>query len=433
VTQPPSPAGWAHSLTQFLTVEAAGGIVLLASASVALAVANSPFAGGYEAFWKTPVGISAGALVMEHSLRHWINDGLMAVFFLVVGLEVKRELVIGELRERRAAMLPLAAAAGGMLVPAAAYLALQWGREGAAGWGIPMATDIAFVVGCLAVLGPRVPHGLRIFVLSLAIIDDIGAILVIAIGYSAGLNWVALALGATGVAVSALLIRYGVVTVMPLAVAAVLTWLAFHESGVHATIAGVLLGLLAPARPAIPARQMTSALDRLRRRIGYLQANDAAPKAVATSLASAADALQSPLERLEHALHPFVSFVVMPVFALANAGVTLNVAAVASPVAVAVAAGLVVGKPLGIVAFAWLAVNRGWTSLPAGVSWPLVLGAGCLAGVGFTMALFIASLALDGPRLEHAKAGVLAGSLVAGMLGLWLIARAIAAPPHEDA
>ena len=431
MTRPQPPAGWAHSFTQFLTVEAAGGIVLLTCAAAALAAANSPLAGGYEAFWQTSVGINAGALAMQHSLRHWINDGLMAVFFLVVGLEVKRELVIGELRDRRAAVLPLAAAAGGMLVPAAAYLALQWGREGAAGWGIPMATDIAFVGGCLAVLGPRVPHGLRIFVLSLAIIDDIGAILVIAIGYSAGINWTALGLGVGGVAASALLIRHGFVTVMPLAVTAVLTWLAFHESGVHATIAGVLLGLLAPARPALGGHTVTPALERLRRRISDLQADGAAPKELAASLASTADALQSPLERLEHALHPFVSFVVMPVFALANAGVALNVEAVASPVAIAVAAGLVVGKPLGIVGFAWLAVNRGWTSLPAGVSWPLVVGAGCLAGIGFTMALFIANLALDGPLLGYAKAGVLAGSLVAGMLGLWLIARAIAARPHE--
>lgn len=421
VQQRQTRTGWVDSLTQFLTIEAAGGVVLLVCAAVALAVANSPLAVAYERLWQTMVGGHVGGVAMEHSLRHWINDGLMAVFFLVVGLEIKRELVVGELRDRRAALLPVAAAAGGMVVPASMYLALQGGRDGAAGWGIPMATDIAFVVGCLAVLGPRVPHSLRVFLLSLAIVDDIGAIVVVAFGYSAGIDARALALGFAGLAGVAVLVRARVSTMVPFVLAGVLTWLAFHESGVHATIAGVLLGLLVPAEPLLREQEVSGTLDRLRERFREVQAGTSDREAIVPAMAATVRGLRSPLERLESALHPFVSFVVMPVFALANAGVALNVEAVGHPVALAVTLGLVAGKPVGVTGFAWVAVRFGWTRLPAGVSWPLLLGAGCLAGIGFTMALFIASLALDGALQESAKVGVLTGSLVAGAGGFALV------------
>ncbi|MPZ19784.1 MAG: Na+/H+ antiporter NhaA [Luteitalea sp.] len=412
-------SGWIDSLTQFLTVEAAGGVVLLVCATVALVLANSLFRAPYEAIWQTMVGWSAGSVTMQHSLRHWINDGLMAVFFLVVGLEIKRELAVGELRDRRAALLP--AALGGMVLPAAIYLGLQWGQDGAAGWGIPMATDIAFVVGCLAVLGPRVPHGLRVFLLSLAIIDDIGAILVVAFGYSTGIDARFVALGLAGLVAVAILVRIGVTTIVPFVVAGALTWLAFHESGVHATIAGVLLGLLAPARAAPGEHHASHALDRLGERLGGSHDDVDEAEDVTAPAATAAHGVESPLERLESALHPFVSFVVMPIFALANAGVALELEGIGHPVALAVIAGLVVGKPVGVSLFAWLAVRLRWTRLPTGVSWPLLVGAGCLAGIGFTMALFISSLALDGTLLDAAKIGVLAGSLVAGVAGFLLI------------
>lgn len=405
---------WLDSLTQFLTVEAAGGVVLLACTMVALVLANSPLQASYEALWQTMVGWSVGSVGMQHSLRHWINDGLMAVFFLVVGLEIKRELVVGELRDRRAALLPAAGALGGMILPAALYLGLQWGRDGAQGWGIPMATDIAFVVGCLAVLGPRVPHSLRVFLLSLAIIDDIGAILVVAFGYSTGIDGLFVALGFAGLAVVALLVRAGVMMIMPFVVVALLTWLAFHESGVHATIAGVFLGLLAPAHRAPDEHHAAHTLEELAERLGGHHED-------ITAATATTHGAESPLEQLESVLHPFVSFIVMPVFALANAGVALKLEGLGHPVAVAVIAGLVVGKPVGVTVFAWLAVRLGWTRLPTGVSWPLLVGAGCLAGIGFTMALFISSLALDGTLLDTAKIGVLAGSLVAGAAGFILI------------
>ncbi|MGH9159934.1 MAG: Na+/H+ antiporter NhaA, partial [Vicinamibacteraceae bacterium] len=336
------------------------------------------------------------------------------VFFLVVGLEIKRELAVGELRDRRAALLPAAAALGGMVLPAAIYFALQWDGDGPQGWGIPMATDIAFVVGCLAVLGPRVPHSLRVFLLSLAIIDDIGAILVVAFGYSAGIDARFIALGFAGLAAVALLVRVGVTMFLPFAIVGLLTWLAFHESGVHATIAGVLLGLLAPAHRGPDEHHASHALDQLGERLGGRHDD---------STAAVAHGAESPLEHLESALHPFVSFIVMPVFALANAGVALRLDGLGHPVAVAVIAGLVVGKPVGVMLFAWLAVRLRWTRLPTGVSWSLLLGAGCLAGIGFTMALFISSLALGDTLLDAAKIGVLAGSLVAGVAGLLLIWR----------
>ena len=409
-------------LDRFLHVEAAGGGVLLAATIASLALANSPWAETFLGLWKTPVEIGFGSFQMSHSLKHWISDGLMAVFFFVIGLEVKRELVIGELRDPRRAALPLAAALGGMIAPACIYLSLQLGSPAERGWGIPMATDIAFVVGCMAVLGTRVPPGLRILLLSLAIADDIGAILVIAIGYTESLDARALALGFVGIAAVAGLARLGVRSFLVYTVMGALIWLAFHESGVHATIAGVILGLQTPARSYVGESTFTAALDRLGvffRGGGWASRADRAAR-LRRFRREALETI-SPLEYLESLLHPWVGFAIIPLFALANAAVPFQLSDLTDPVATAVAAGLVAGKPLGIVLFSGLAVRLGLARLPAGVGWRALLGSGFLAGIGFTMALFIAGLALEGNALDAAKVGILSGSALAAIIGMALL------------
>ncbi len=408
-------------ISRFLHVEAASGVVLLVAAALAFGLANSPLGDAYNAFWNTSVSFGAGSFSLDHSLKHWVNDGLMAVFFFVVGLEVKRELVIGELRDFRRASLPLAAALGGMIVPAAVYLALAGDGEAARGWGIPMATDIAFVVGCIALLGPRAPLGLRVLLLSLAIADDIGAILVIAIGYTDSINVTALILDGVGLIAIAAFGRLGVRSTPVYVLMGGLIWLAFHESGVHATIAGVLLGLMTPVRPWVSSER----LERVVTRAGELwrgeEMTGGERRRLLGSVATAAREATPPLERLEHGLHPWSAFVIMPVFALANAGVVVEGGLLSEPVALAVGAGLVVGKPAGILLFCFLAVKLRLATLPEGVGWAALAGGACLAGIGFTMSLFIAGLALEGVVLEAAKVGILLASLVAGVLGMTLL------------
>jgi Na+:H+ antiporter, NhaA family len=413
-------------LERFLHVEAAGGIVLLACTAIALGFANSPLAEPFLHFWETEAGVVLGPIRLQHSLEHWINDGLMVLFFFVVGLEVKRELVLGELRDPRQAALPLVAAAGGMVVPAGIYLALQAGGEAARGWGIPMATDIAFVVGCLALLGSRVPSGLRVMLLSLAIADDIGAILVIALGYSSGIHVSALLAGGFGLAAVAVFQRLGVRAIGAYVVLGVLIWVAFEHSGIHATIAGVILGLMTPAHAYLGDESSERLADRAARLFRRRESIERPERtARVRTLRRATRELVSPLEYLEAALHPWVSFVVMPVFALANAGVAFDVRDLGSPVAAAVALGLVVGKPLGITAFAWIAVRAGLARLPQGVGWSAIAGGGLLAGIGFTMALFIAGLALDGAHLTAAKVGILGGSALAAVAGMTILLTAL--------
>jgi NhaA family Na+:H+ antiporter len=375
MTAPSTGAG--HGvLARLAHSDLTGGVVLLACTATALAIANSPLGAAYHDFWQTKAGADVGPLHLRLTLEHWINDALMVVFFFLVGLEVKREIVVGELREPRRAALPILAAIGGMVVPAGVYLALIGDGPAVRGWGIPMATDIAFVVGCLALLGPRVPHGLRILLLSLAIADDIGAILVIAIGYSSGISTTALALAGLGLAAVVLLQRLGVTAYAVYVVSGVLVWLAFLQSGVHATIAGVLLGLFTPL---------------------------------------------APLHVLEHALRPWVSLLVMPIFALANAGVAFDPAHLSDPISLAVGAGLLVGKPVGVTATCWLAVRLGLARLPERVGWPALAGAGLLAGIGFTMALFIAGLALEPELRDAAKVGILTGSALAAVGGIGVL------------
>jgi NhaA family Na+:H+ antiporter len=407
---------------RFLQIEAASGIVLLLCAAIALALSNSDWAEGFAAFWKTPIGFQVNGFELRESLGHWINDGLMTVFFFVVGLEIKRELVAGELRDPKKAALPAMAALGGMVVPAAIYLLWQHGRPGERGWGIPMATDIAFVVGFLALLGSRVPGGLKVFLLSLAIVDDIGAVLVIAVFYTGNLSWFALALAATGFAVTYLFNRIGVRRVAIYVVLGACIWLAFLKAGVHPTVAGVLLGLLTPASAWVGDRALLDVLaDTLQRVRGRgVAALHHQPDVFGRLMTTARESV-SPLERLEVGLHPWVAFGIMPVFALANAGVRLEPEALTHSVAIAVAAGLILGKPLGIVLFSWAAVRLGLARLPDGVNWRVLCGGGCLAGIGFTMSLFIAGLALQSPLLEAGKIGTLAGSTVSAILGSLLL------------
>jgi NhaA family Na+:H+ antiporter len=408
-------------VAQFMHIEASSGFVLLACTLIALGLANSPYSEAFLSFWELPVGIEVGGFAMRHPLHHWVNDALMAVFFFVVGMEVKRELVLGELRDPRRAALPIAAALGGMLVPALIYLLLIGDGPGRSGWGIPMATDIAFVVGCMAVLGKRIPSGLRVLLLTLAIADDIGAILVIAIGYSDGVHLGMLGAGAVGIALVALLSRLGVRSFGVYTVVGIAIWWCFHASGVHATIAGVILGLQTSAR---------STLDRTV--VGrYLSQTDEAPgDAVGGVLRvmRVARASVSPLDYLMRALHVWVSFVILPVFALANAGVRLEVASLTHPLALAVGAGLLLGKPIGILAVSYAAVKLRLSSLPAGVTWPVLGAAGFLAGIGFTMAIFIAGLALEVHQLDRAKVGILAGSALAAAIGMLLLYTLLPAP-----
>lgn len=373
---------------EFASVEALGGIVLLIASAAALVWANSPWSASYTSLWDYEVTVGPGGLSITNSLRHWVNEGLMTIFFFVVGVEIKRELVEGELSDRARARLPVAAAVGGMVVPALIYIAWNPGGPAVRGWGIPMATDLAFALGVLALVGPHVPRGLKVFLLTLAVVDDIGAIVVIAVFYASGIEigW----LGG-GVAVIAAIyvlrafgLRHPVVVIAP----ALVLWLCFFESGVHATLAGVALGLLIPAR---------SQRDR------------------------------AVLDRIEHALHPWTSFLIVPVFALANAGVALGPGALrdaaSSPITWGVATGLVMGKATGIVGVTMLGPKLRLGRLPAEVGFRQVLGIGTLAGIGFTVSLFVAELAFNGASLEEAKIGILAASVVAGLLGTGVLVR----------
>jgi len=406
-------------LEKFLHVEAASGVVLLACTVVALVLANSGASEWYLGLWKTRVSIAFGSFRMDHPLYHWINDGLMAVFFFVIGLEVKRELVVGELNDLRKAALPVAAALGGMLAPAGIYLLLQGHTDARSGWGIPMATDIAFVVGCLALLGERVPHGLRVLLLSLAIADDIGAILVIAIGYTESIDLTALGAGIAGFGLVWAMQRVGVRSFGLYTIVGILVWLAFHESGVHATIAGVALGLMTPSRRYLSKGTFGRVIDRASAVLSGDEWEEGKERGEKVrKFARVARETVSPLEYLEGLLHPWMGFAIMPVFALANAGVRFDLSDVTHPVALAIGAGLVLGKPVGIVLVSFAAVRAGLAALPAGVGWRVLAAGGCLAGIGFTMALFISGLALRGDTLDVAKVGVLFASGVAAVLGM---------------
>lgn len=420
--------------SRFFRIEAASGAVLMLCTIVALALANSQWADAYQELWQIPISIGVGDWQISHTLGHWITDGLMTIFFFVVGLEIKRELVAGELREPRKAVLPAMAAIGGMVVPAAIFIALQWGKPGVIGWGVPIATDIAFVVALVALLGTRVPPGLKILILAMAIGDDIGAVLVIAIFYTADISFLALAIAVGGLLLTFGLNRIGVRRVPIYVMVGICIWFAVLQSGVHPVVAGVILGLLTPASAWIGDTAFldiaSDAIQRLRRGdvVSRRQRRESLGRISTTAYESI-----SPLERLQYGLHPWVAFIIIPLFALANVGVSIEPSAFKidwsdpdSSLMLAIIAGLVIGKPLGIVLFSFLAVRFGLARLPLGVNWKIMLGAGCIAGIGFTMSLLIAGLSLSDDLLESAKIGILAGSCISAILGfgiLWVSLR----------
>ncbi len=437
VEQPP-PETWeparqaalalVRPIERFLSIQAASGIILLIAAVVAMVWANSPWKESYHHLWHAPVVFGVGEFVFRQSVHFWINDGLMVIFFFVVGLEIRREMHQGELSELKRAALPISAAIGGMLVPAGLYLAFNLGAPSQRGWGVPMATDIAFAVGILTLLGPRVPAALRVLLLALAIIDDIGAILVIAIFYSSGIQLIGLAIAAGGVAGAYALQRVGVRQPLVYVLPGVVVWAGMLTAGIHPTIAGVMMGLLTPVRSWFGQRGfINEAGDALREFELRSDKNQDAH-----SLLLPLDRIEvarreavAPVVRLEAALHPWVAYGIMPIFALANAGVTLDAvdmsAVGATATAVGIGLGLALGKPLGIVAFSMVAVKLGLASLPRGVDVRGLAVVGAVGGIGFTMALFIAQLAfVDAAALGVAKVAVLVGSLAAGVLGVGL-------------
>jgi Na+:H+ antiporter, NhaA family len=408
-------------IQRFVHTESSSGIALAIAAAVALLWANLA-AGSYADLWYTEIGLGIGDHEFSTTLQKFVKDGLMAVFFLVVGLEIKRELTVGELADRRLARVPFLAALGGMALPALIYAGINAGGEGAHGWGIPMATDIAFAVGVLTLLSRRVPRQLAAFLLAVAVIDDIGAIIVIALFYSSGISFVWLVAAAVALVAFRVLVAWEVRLVVPYAVVGVAAWAAMAQSGVSPTLVGVVLGLLIPVHPftdpGVAAREASDVADDLERRDctpgevlwGWRRMDDLGRQAVPLN------------ERVEHVLHPWSAFVVLPLFALAFAGVRVDgdvvSDALSSPVTAGVAAGLVVGKIIGVTLGTWLAVRLGLGRLPAGLGWSHVWGVAGLAGIGFTVSVFVASLAFTDPALvDQARIGILVGSAVAGVVG----------------
>jgi NhaA family Na+:H+ antiporter len=418
---------------EFAKLEASGGILLIGCTVAALVWANSPWAAGYLHLWHVELGFSFAGKHLSEPLHFWINDGLMALFFLLVGLEIKRETLVGELASWQKAALPIAAALGGMIVPAGLYFLLNRGGPGVAGWGIPMATDIAFALGVLALLGNRVPTSLKVFLAALAIADDIGAVLVIAFFYTGQISWISLAAGGLFLAGLIAANRAGARHPLIYAVLGVGLWLAFLQSGIHATVAGVLLAMTIPARERIDHRAFLARsekiLDEFRRAeaAGETIEHSSTKSTAIHMLAVDCERAESPMLRFEHALAPWIKHFVMPVFALANAGVVLGAGSaskLAESISLGVILGLVLGKPLGIGVFCWLATRTRVAIMPEGANWRQVLGVGMLGGIGFTMSLFIANLAFDAAdTLETAKVGILAASVAAGIAGVIVLWR----------
>ncbi|MCP1967501.1 Na+/H+ antiporter NhaA [Bradyrhizobium elkanii] len=422
-----------NTLQRFLHVEAVSGATLLAAAAAALILANSPFAHDYHAFWNLPLSIGVGDYVFSRSLHFWVNDVLMTAFFLVVGMEIRREIHEGALSKFDQAILPLIAATGGVIVPALIYLGINSDPAHAQGWAVPTATDIAFAVGVLALLGRSIPVNVRVFLLALAIIDDIIAVLIIAVFYTPSLQFGGFAIALLGALAVFGFQRIGIGSALPYFLPGALVWIGFMMAGVHPTLAGVVLGLITPARP-LPMREQP--LDVVSRVLKQLRSSDAVSAGDSHRLERPLRELRvahreilPPVSRVQMAMHPWVAYGVMPTFALANAGVGLNGADLSAGgllVMLGTALALIAGKPLGIVGATWVAVRLGWCRLAPGVSWGGVCLVGLLAGIGFTMSIFIAMLAFsDEGALRAAKLGVLFASLVAGVLGLgWGVAYA---------
>jgi NhaA family Na+:H+ antiporter len=416
-----------QTLEHFVHVEAVSGIVLLIAAAAALIWANSPFAASYHDLWHAPVLLGFGDHVYTQSLHFWINDGLMTVFFLVVGMEIRREIHEGALANLQLAALPVAAALGGVAVPALLYVALNGMPPQLEGWAVPTATDIAFAVGVLALLGRSIPGNVRVLLLALAVIDDLAAVLIIAIFYSGGLDYLGFVVAGAGIALTFGLQRMGISSAWAYVVPGAVVWVGMLQTGAHPTLAGVVLGLITPIRSR-PMRE--PAIDTVTRTANDMAALSDKPEQRPESLSGllrelrlAQRELVPPVVRVQIALHPWVAFGVMPLFALANAGVSFNGIdagdGASRSIMLGVLAALVLGKPLGVIGASWLAVRAGVCRLPPEVSWSGVCLVGLLAGIGFTMSIFIANLAFTEDRLlGAAKLGVLAGSLVSAILGL---------------
>ena len=418
---------------EFFQREASSGILLIIATLVALAWANSPWADSYQALWHTKVSFNFGEFNLSKDLLHWINDGLMAIFFFVVGLEIKREVMVGELASPRKAILPIVAAIGGMAVPAGIFILFNPQGPAQAGWGIPMATDIAFALGVLSLLGKRVPLSLKIFLTAVAIVDDLGAVLVIALFYTSNIIWLSLIIGGIVLIILIIMSRLGVRSPLVYGLLGIILWVAFLKSGVHATIAGVLLALTIPVRTRINTEEFVNNATyfvekfRVHGETGESVLTNKQQRSALQAIEDAAEQAQTPLQRLEHNLHPWVSYFVMPIFALANAGIAIEddfLSAFAHPVTLGVMAGLIFGKQLGIFVASYLTVKLGWSDLPAGMTWSRLYGVSWLAGIGFTMSLFIASLAFgDSEFLAMSKAGILVASLIAGIVGAVILSR----------
>jgi NhaA family Na+:H+ antiporter len=413
---------------RFFRTETVGGVVLLAFGLAALAIANSPLAETYNRLWEIPLTLGIVDHQLSLTLHGWINDGLMAVFFLLVGLEIKRELVAGELSSVQQAALPIACAIGGMIAPAAIYLVFNFGRIGSHGWGIPMATDIAFAVGALSLIAPNAPIGAKLLLTALAIVDDMGAVLVIALFYSEAIMWSALA----GAAITLLVLigfnLIGVSKLWPYLLTGVVLWLFVHSSGVHAAIAGVALAFTIPTHTRVNAVEFSGEAHSLLHDFDRTETGDSlvmtskGQQEALFSLERASEGATAPVLRLEQALHNFSAFVVMPLFAFANAGVKIDLSAQHLEIGLAVLAGLILGKPLGIMVAALVSVKTGIARLPRAVSWRSLMGYACLAGIGFTMSVFIAMLAFaDTALIDAAKRGIIVGSLLAGVAGAVLL------------
>lgn len=415
------------TIERFLHIEAVSGIVLLLAAAIAIVWANSPAADSYHSLWHTSVSIGFGRFIFSQSLHFWVNDALMTVFFLVVGMEIRREIHEGALASLRLAALPLAAAIGGVAVPALIYLAFNFDGVQSRGWAVPTATDIAFAVGVLALLGRSIPGNVRIFLLALAIIDDIVAVLIIALFYSGGLEYSGLLVAGAGILMVLGMQRMGIGSAYAYIAPATVLWIGLLQSGAHPTLAGVVLGLMTPV---LPGRTREQPLDVATRAVSDLSARAAKPDATPDQMAQPLKELRlaqrnliPPVSRVQMALHPWVAYGVMPLFALANAGVSLNGINLSMNGSQAIMLGvfvaLVLGKPLGIIGASWFVVRLGWCSLPSGVTWPGVAVVGLLAGIGFTMSIFIATLAFtDENLLGAAKMGILLASLAAAIIGL---------------
>lgn len=425
----------------FFSTQASGGIVLFIAAIVAIVWANSPWAHSYHEIWEAHFRIGALNFNIDKPVELWINDGLMAIFFFVVGLEIKRELIIGELSSLKQASLPIMAAIGGMVVPALIFTMFNAGSDTISGWGIPMATDIAFALGVLALLGDKVPLSLKIFLTALAIVDDLGAVLVIAIFYTSELSLIYLGIGIALIILSLVFARLHVRSPLVYAILGVIVWVFFLKSGVHATIAGVLMALTIPGKARINSK---SFISRSKSIVSELETNCEIGDMVPASkefnsgvfeLESNCEKVMAPMQRLEHGLTPWVAYFIMPIFALANAGLAIDpelLGVLFNPITLGIILGLFIGKQIGITLFAWLSVKFKFSELPEGVSWKKIYGVACLGGIGFTMSLFISNLAYGVDIYQQeAKLGILIASLLSGILGAVILKMDKEKPPAK--